>query len=156
MNDKESSKEDEFIHILPLGSEEEVMEAERIVPPESIGKDKGLQQSEVFETQRLMNETNPIPTVVKRYTRRWGYFINNYSERKPDGKVNVKVDGAYQVISNILFNDESEHQFKIQAHMLSMKIEDVFPDNVDEDVMAKFIEAISHCEHSNPFMEITL
>ena len=106
MNDKDSSKEDEFViipFIPPLsGSEEEVMEAERIQPSESKSKDKGVIQSEVFETQRLINGTNPVPSVVKKYTQRWGYFIQNYSERKPDGRVYVKVDGAYQVISNIL------------------------------------------------------
>ena len=148
MSDRESSKEDEVVYIPPLsGSEEEAM------GPASNAKDKGLQQSEVFETQRLMNGTNPVPSVVKKYTQRWGYFINNYSERKADGKVYVKVDGAFQVISNILFNDESEHQFKIQAHMLSLKVEDVCPEHVEEEVVAKFKEAISDCEHANPFMD---
>ena len=84
-----------FIYIVI--SEEEVMEAEeRIQPSESKSKDKGVIQSEVFETetQRLINGTNPVPSVVKKYTQRWGYFIQYYSERKPDGRVYVKVDGV--------------------------------------------------------------
>ena len=41
-------------------------------------------------------------------------------ERKEDGKVYIKVDGARQLIADILFNDESEHQFQIQCHMLTL------------------------------------
>ena len=58
--DGSSSKEDqEFINIPPLsGTEEDVMEAERVVPP---GKDKGLQQSELFDTQKLINISRSLP-----------------------------------------------------------------------------------------------
>ena len=53
-SEKEESSQELFINIPPLsGTEEEVMEAERITLPGS--KDKGLQQSELFETQKLMN-----------------------------------------------------------------------------------------------------
>ena len=60
------------------------MEAERITLP---GKDKGLQQSELFEIQKLMNGSKPQPTKVKLFSQRFGYYISNYSERKSDGKV---------------------------------------------------------------------
>jgi len=50
------------------------MEAERIVPPESNAKDKGLQQSEVFEARRVMNGAKPIPSVVKK-SHRWVCFF---------------------------------------------------------------------------------
>ena len=159
MSDVESLKEDDsvFVPFIPplTGSEEEVNEAEKMQTPstESKSKEKGVIQSEVFETQRLINGTNPVPSLVKKYTQRWGYFIQNYSVRKPDGKVYVKVDGTEQVISNILFNDEAEHQFQIQSHMLSMKIEDIIPDNVDDDVTGKFIEAITPSDLEHPFMD---
>ena len=110
--EKEESSQESFINIPPLsGTEEEVMEAERISIPGS--KDKGLQQSELFETQKLMNGLKPHPTKVKQFAQRFGYYINNYSERKADGKVYIKVDGAYQQIASVLFNYESEHRFKI-------------------------------------------
>ena len=52
--EKEESSQESFINIPPLsGTEEEVMEAERISIPGF--KDKGLQQSELFETQKLMS-----------------------------------------------------------------------------------------------------
>ena len=156
MSDEESSKEDDYVSVPftpPLsGSEEEAMDAERAQPSESKAKDKGVIQSEVFETQRLING-NPAPSAVKRRTQRWGYFIQSYSARKPDGKVYVKVDGADQVTSNALFNDESEHKFKTQAHMLSVKKEDVTPDNVDDDIKSKLIETTSQSERAYPFMD---
>ena len=71
---KESSSVDkEVINIPPLsGSEEEVMEAERITPPV---KDKGLQQSELFDAQKLMSSSKPQPAKVKLFSQRFGYYI---------------------------------------------------------------------------------
>ena len=67
MSDVESLKEDDSIYvpfIPPLtGSEEEVNDAERAQPSESKSKDKGVIQSEVFETQRLINGTKLEPPV---------------------------------------------------------------------------------------------
>ena len=93
----------------PLSIVEEVGEdfEKRITSPESSYKDKGVHQSELFEAQKLMNGVRPNPTRVKQFAQSWRYYLCNYSERRDDGKVYVEVDGAYQLVSNILFNDES-------------------------------------------------
>ena len=80
-----SSIDQEVINIPPLsGTDEDVMEAERITLP---GKDKGLQQSELFEIQKLMNGSKPQPTKVKQFSQRLGHHISNYyfSVRLPLG-----------------------------------------------------------------------
>ena len=45
-----------------------------------------------------------------------------------------KVDGTWRLMSNALFNDETEHTFQMQRHMLTLKRERVAP----EDIKSKF------------------
>ena len=47
----------------------------RITPPESSYKDKGVRQSELFDTQKLMNGVRPNPTRVKRYAQSWRHYL---------------------------------------------------------------------------------
>ena len=150
--DGSSSKEDqEFINIPPLsGTEEDVMEAERVVPP---GKDKGLQQSELFDTQKLINGSKPQPTKVKQFSQRFGYYISNYSERKQDGKVYIKVDGALHLIASILFNDDNEHQFRILARMCKMTKEEMIPPESEEWIKSKYMESLTHSDSRKPFKD---
>ena len=90
--------------------EEDGKDAERqTTPPESSYKDKGVHQSELFDAQKLMNGLKSSPLRVKQYAQNWRRYICNYSEMSDDDKVYVKVDGAFHLISNVLFNDESEH-----------------------------------------------
>ena len=139
--DGSSSKEDqEVINIPPLsGAEEDVMEAERVVPP---GKGKGLQQSELFDTQKLINGSKPQPTKVKQFSQRFGYHISNYSERKQDGKIYIKVDGAQHLIASTLFNDDDEHQFRILARMCKMTKEEMTPPESEEWIKSKCMESL--------------
>ena len=65
----------------------------RQAPNESSRKGKGLHQTELFETQRLMNGVKPNPSRVNQYAQSWRYYLSNYSERRDCGRVFVKVDG---------------------------------------------------------------
>ena len=70
-----------------------------------------------------MNGPKPPPARVKRRTQRWGRCINKMA----DGRVYAKVDGAFHLIGNMLFNDEREHMFKTQAHMCTKEVGDAVP-----------------------------
>ena len=95
-------------------SEEDEKVAELNTSTEKSHKGKGINQSELFTLEKSING-NPKPETVRKFAQQWRYFIKNYGERK-DGRVYIKVDGARTPIAHILFNDKSEHAFRIQCH----------------------------------------
>ena len=81
-------------------------------------------------------------------------YINNYSERRSDGRVYAKVDGAFHLIGNILFNDEKEHMFKIQAHMCTKAEGDVAPSDAEDWIKSKYLEDTQHSLPSRVTMDL--
>ena len=61
------------------------------------------------------------------------------SEKRTGKTVYIKVDGAQQLIADVLFNDESEHQFQIQCHMLTLDKNDLVSTEAEDRVISYFI-----------------
>ena len=71
------------------------------------------------------------PEAVREYTAKLPYFLSNYSAVQEDGTTQVLVDGSYKKLSDIVFNDPTEHEFLLTAHVASIEEKDLIPQGVD-------------------------
>ena len=84
-----------------------------------------------------MND-NVKPEAVREYTAKLRYFLSNYSAVQEDGTTQVLVDGSYKKLSGIVFNDPTEHEFLLTAHVASIEEKDLIPQGADRSVVEKY------------------
>ena len=92
-------------------------------------KARGIANTSLFDFQSIMNG-NVKPEAVREYTAKLRYFLSNYSAVQEDGTTQVLVDGSYKRLSGIVFNDPTEHEFLLTAHVASIEEKDLIPQRV--------------------------
>ena len=92
-------------------------------------KARGIANASLFDFQAIMNG-NVKPEAVREYTAKLRYFLSNYSAVQEDGTTQVLVDGSYKKLSGIVFNDPTEHELLLTAHVASLEEKDLIPQGV--------------------------